>query len=140
MSDNPILQKYLRRNAGDGLTEGITEDAAEEPEAIAGCFGFLRGAREKAMCLELRKKNGHVLAINYSYISRFEYEPTTGIQLHTGGDIIKITGTNLNAVIGPQLRLFEAISRQKVPWISESDRTSRIEAGSDAVTVLAIEW
>jgi len=66
--------------------------------------------------------------------------PPWGILLHSGGDTIKITGTNLNAPVGPQMRLFEAICRHKVPWLSESDRTDRISGGPDAVVITAIEW
>ena len=140
MSDDTTLQKYLRRNRSESLSNGADEDGTQQAETVAGCFGFLRGARERAMCLELRRKSGQILAINYSYVSRFEYQPDVGILLHSSGDTIKITGTNLNAPVGSQLRLFEALCRHKVPWLSESDRTDRISAGPDTVIISAIEW
>jgi hypothetical protein len=140
MSDDTTLQKYLRRNRSESLSNGADEDGTEQAETVAGCFGFLRGARERAMCLELRRKSGQILAINYSYVSRFEYQPDVGILLHCSGDKIKITGTNLNATVGSQLRLFEALCRHKVPWLSESDRTERMSAGSNGVVITTIEW
>jgi len=140
MSDDTTLQKYLRRNRSESLSNGADEDGTEQAETVAGCFGFLRGARERAMCLELRRKSGQILAINYSYISRFEYQPDVGILLHSGSDTIKIAGTNLNAAIGPQMRLFDAICRHKVPWLSESDRAERLGAEKDAVIIMTIDW
>ncbi len=140
MSDDTTLQKYLRRNRSESLSNGADDQGMEQAETVAGCFGFLRGARERAMCLELRRKSGQILAINYSYVSRFEYQPDIGILLHSSGDTIKINGINLNAPIAPQVRLFEAICRHKVPWLSESDRTDRISAGPDTVIISTIEW
>ena len=56
----------------------------------------MRGVRDRAIMLELRRKNGNVLAIGYGWLERAEFDPSEGITLHLVGQKIRIKGRNLN--------------------------------------------
>lgn len=103
-------------------------------------FGWLRGIRERATMLELRKKSGDVMAIGYSWIERVEFNPTEGITLHVHGEKICIKGRNLNAEIRPEVRLFQGITRHRVAWIQEADRPSSLNGGERATIIEEIVW
>jgi hypothetical protein len=103
-------------------------------------FGWLRGMRERATMLELRKKSGDVMAIGYGWIERVEFNPTDGITLHVHGDKIQIKGRNLNAEIRPEVRLFQGITRHRVAWVQEADRTGGLKHSERATIVEEIVW
>jgi hypothetical protein len=118
-----ILDQYAKQSVQEARPEPLPDVMALEPDTTedAGCFGFLRGTRDSALMLELRKKDGSIMAISYSYIERLEFEPSEGITIHALGRTIRIHGTNLNAPIRPgsQTRLFEGITRHRVLWVAE---------------------
>ena len=103
-------------------------------------FGWLRGIREQAVMLELRKKSGDCLAIGYSWIERVEFNPTEGIALHVHGEKIRIKGRNLNAEVRPEVRLFQGIARHRVAWIQEADRPGSLKGSERATVVEEIVW
>jgi hypothetical protein len=119
MTDRP-LDKYLSRNSSDrdgGHTDSrITEEDATDD---LGCFGWLRGVRDRAVMLELRKKDGTIAAFSYAYLERADFDPSEGITLYVMGRTIRIKGRNLNGEARPQVRLFGGITRHRVPWIQE---------------------
>jgi len=140
MTDRPpdkLLDRYTKRSqAADAQNPALEADEAED----LGCFGWLRGVRDRSIMLELRKKDGHVLAVGYSWIERVELQPEAGITLHMSGHKIRIKGSGLNTDARPTVRLFDGIIRHRVPWIREADRTELLKAGDDAVTVESITW
>jgi hypothetical protein len=103
-------------------------------------FGWLRGLRERATMLELRKKSGDVMAIGYHWIERVEFNPTDGITLHVHGDKIRIKGRNLNAEIRPEVRLFDGIARHRVAWVQEADRHGGLKGGESSTIIEEIVW
>jgi hypothetical protein len=133
-----ILDKYGGRKAPDDdkTVEALDADAAED----LGGFGWLRGIRDRAWMLELRKKDGNILAVGYGWLERAEFDPSHGIKLHISGRVIQIKGRNLNAEARPQLRLFQGIARHRVPWVQEADEPASIEAGEEATVIDSIEW
>lgn len=138
MSDKSILHRYAPRvvdTAGNGLATRDA-DAADD----LGAFGWLRGVRDFARMLELRKKDGHILAVGYGYMDKAEFDPSEGITLSIGGQKIRIKGRNLNAEVRPTVRLFEGIARNRVPWIVEADRSVGLQAGDGDTVIDAIEW
>ena len=137
MSDR-LLERYTgRRSSTDAELEvGSEADGSEN----LGAFGWLRGPRERAVMLELRKKDGAIVAIAYGFIHRMEFNPGEGIILRCGQDAIRIKGRGLNAEIRPQIRLFQGITRHRVPWITEADQSALLLAGKDVVVVESIEW
>lgn len=112
-----------------------------DPEATEEhpCFGFLRGQRERAFALELRKKTGEALAIPYHLFESVRYAPATGIHLKAVGQEIAISGRNLNGG-NEQVSLFAAITRQRVVWIGELGRGELASVTSHPPTVEAIYW
>lgn len=106
---------------------------SEEAPADLGAFGWLRGRQERAMMLELRKKDGNVVALAYSWLERADFDPSVGVLLKFGVEKVKITGRNLNAEQRPGVRLFAGIVRHRVPWIQEADEPAAMGAGRGAV-------
>jgi hypothetical protein len=103
-------------------------------------FGWLRGIRDRATMLELRKKNGNILAVGYGWLEKAEFDPSQGITLHVGGQTIRITGRNLNTEVRPNVRLFEGITRHRVSWLREAGEAQQMEADPATPIVDAIEW
>jgi hypothetical protein len=136
MSDR-ILQKYVAR--GVEAPADARSENGEDAESF-GSFGFTRGVRDRAIALELRQKTGRILAVPYSFIGKFEFDPATGIVLHCGSQLIRIKGRNLNGEIRPNVRLFVGLTRFRVPWIQEAERAASMQAGKDGVVVDTIEW
>jgi hypothetical protein len=132
-----LLDKYTKRVPASDAPP--TEPESDEAENL-GCFGWLRGVRDRSIMLELRKKDGHVLAIGYSWLERVEFQPDEGITLHLPGRKVRIKGSGLNADSRPTVRLFDGIIRHRVPWIRESDRTELLQAENDSVTIESIAW
>lgn len=138
MSDSAVLQRYVtNRDSRLGI-------AAEHSEADAcddlGAFGWMRGIRDRAVSLELRRKDGSIVAIGYGWLERVAFDPSEGITLSAAGQRIRIRGRNLNAEVRPAVRLFEGIARHRVPWVREADRSVGLQAGDRDTVVDAIEW
>lgn len=112
MTDS-ILSKYTNRPTTE------PDDPQLETEDL-GSFGWLRGMRERATMLELRKKDGNITAIGYAWIEKIEFDPSHGITLHTLGQQIKIQGSNLNAELRTGVRLFHGLAQHKVTWVEET--------------------
>jgi hypothetical protein len=139
MSGKTTLQKYADR-LGDGAEAGAGSDA--EGTENLGAFSFLRGARERAEMLELRRKGGDIRAMGYSWLERVDFDPSAGLTLYFGsGQTIRIKGRNLNTVTRQQISLLGGILRHRVPLIVESDQSGvLLQADKSAVVVEAIEW
>ncbi|MFO0858351.1 MAG: hypothetical protein U0640_13465 [Phycisphaerales bacterium] len=136
MSDR-LLDKFTKQTR----TEVGAVDTHEGAEAEnLGCFGWLRGVRDRALMLELRKKDGHVLAIAYSWLERVEFQPDEGITLHLPGRKVRIKGSGLNQETGRPVRLFDGITRHRVPWIREADRGELLKSAGDNIVVESIQW
>lgn len=148
MSDSPLRQFVGETshvaNLGRGARErgpSIAGSLIEKEEtADLGAFGWLRGTRERAVMLELRKKDGAILAIGYNWLERIEFDPSDGITLVTAGQRIHIRGLNLNAAVRPSVRLFEGLTRHRVPWLRETAEPDRFNADNQATLIERIEW
>jgi hypothetical protein len=133
-----LLEKYASRGSSDGSE--LDGDAESGGAENLGAFGFLRGPRERSVMLELRKISGDIVAIAYSFIDRIEFDPSEGISIRCGRETIRIKGVGLNSEIRPNVRLFQAITRQRVPWIAESNQRATVQADKDSVVVETIQW
>lgn len=136
MSDS-LLQKYAPRTIEDSVDNSRTE--AEMLDDL-GVFGWLRGIRDRAIMLELRKKDGNVMAVGYAWLERAEFDPSVGITLHLVGKTIRIKGRNLNTELRPNVRLFQGIARHRVPWIQEADGPTTMDAQGKGTLIEKIEW
>ncbi len=131
-----ILDKYGARDTGANDNESQEEVVVDD----LGSFGFLRGSRERATMLELRRKDGGILAVAYGYMDKAEFDPSDGITLHLAGQQVRIKGRNLNVEVHPKVRLYEAICRHRVPWLREADEPELIAASERAAIIESIEW
>ncbi|GIK20364.1 MAG: hypothetical protein DYG94_11000 [Leptolyngbya sp. PLA3] len=138
MSDSAVLQRYVtNRDSRLGIaTDHAEADACDD----LGAFGWLRGIRDRAVMLELRRKDGSIVAIGYGWLERVAFDPSEGITLSAAGQKIRIKGRNLNAEIRPAVRLFEGIARHRVSWVREADRTIGLQAGDRETVIDSIEW
>ena len=68
-----------------------------------------------------------------------DFDPSEGITLHFGGETVKITGRNLNAEIRPNVRLFAAIVRHRVPWIQQADGATAMAAPKGSLVIEGIK-
>jgi hypothetical protein len=132
-----ILKKYADQAADQSGERARPEDI--EVTDDLGSFGWMRGVRDRAVMLELRKKDGNIMAIGYAWLEKIEFDPSDGITLHTAGHPIKIRGRNLNTDLGNNVRLFEAMTRHRVSWIQEMGKTAAFKALKGATMVEEIE-
>ncbi|QDV90564.1 hypothetical protein RAS2_16440 [Phycisphaerae bacterium RAS2] len=137
MTDIKLLDKFMHRIHAESANENNAESESEIDDL--GVFGFLRGSRERATMLELRKRDGHVLAVGYGMFE-VEFNPSEGIALHFADRKITIKGCNLNAEAKPNIKLFEAICRHRVPWLREASEPERLSACDGETLIEAIEW
>lgn len=141
MSDS-LLKRYVARPAEEAPDvrrstqhgPSADQDAADD----FGAFGFLRGVRDRAIMLELRLKDGSITAIGYGYLEKAEYDPSEGIVLHVLGQKYCLKGRNLNTEVRPTIRLFEGITRHKVPWVCEADHRQSMTASDNDTVIDAI--
>ena len=133
-----ILSQLAARSAPSPRVELETDD---EPGAIDHCsaFGCLRGVRERAIMLELRRRNGATTALGYAWLERIDFDPSTGIVLRFASGKVMIRGRYLNAEIRPQLGLLDGLLRHRIVWIQEADEPSVLRAERLATVVERIE-
>jgi hypothetical protein len=137
MSDE-VLRKYISRNgAPGGDPDGDTD--AEGAEDL-GAFGWMRSQRDRCTMIELRKKDGSIVAIGYGWIERVEFDPSEGITLHAHGKKLRIRGRNLNGEARPHMRLFQGLTCHRVPWVQEAGQSLALIADKQAPVVESIEW
>ena len=135
--DKSFLEKYALRPE-DAPDDGRAEDA--DPVVDLGPFGWLRNSRGRCPMLELRRRTGNILVVAYAWIDHIDYDPSVGISLSHMGRKLLITGRNLNTELRPNVRLFQGLTRPRVPWIREASlgETMRISEGSCLVE--SIDW
>lgn len=135
MSDK-LLERYTGQRR-DGQAEPDQEAEATDD---LGSHGWLRGTRDRAMMIELRKKTGDILALPYAWLERAEFNPSEGITLYFGGRKVVIKGQHLNGSPGSKTPLFHGIARHRVPWIQEADQSTRVSAQRNATIAESIVW
>lgn len=131
-----VLDKYASRVLDERSRDGNEGEAAEDQ----GCFGLLRGIKDRAVSIELRKKTGSVLALGYGWIEELEFDPSGIITLHTARRKVHIKGQNLGNTASADVSLFSSICRQRVPWIQEVNRAALLQGPGTLPVVEAIEW
>jgi hypothetical protein len=136
MSDSSIVSRIANRSS----LEARLGESEDELCDNLGCFGWLRGVRERSLMLELRRKSGFILAIGYAWIERVEFDPAEGITVYAAGQRIRIRGTNLNGSPDRRQRLFEGLARHCVPWIQEVTEAQLFEWPAAACLVESIQW
>lgn len=140
MIDRP-LDKYLTRKGGEsGHDTDHDASAGDDAADDLGSFGWLRGVRDRALMLELRKKDGTIAALPYAYIERADFDPSHGITLYVMGKQVRIKGRNLNGEIRPHVHLFNGITRHRVPWLRQANGNAAGIASDNDTVIESIEW
>lgn len=129
-----VLQQFTGRPAND--RENLEESATLTDDY--GAFALLRGVRDFARFLQIRKKDGDSIAIGYAWLERVETSPDC-ITLCFTGQKVKIIGRNLDAEIRPNVRLIDAVLRHRCPWIQEADAVTATLADKQALVIERIE-
>ncbi len=139
MSDN-VLERFARHIPKP--SDLANRDAEPETEGLDdyGAFGWLRGIRDRAHMLEFRRKDGNIRAFGYSWLHQAEFDPSLSIVLSFGTFQIKLIGRNLNAEVRPNVRLFQGITRQRVPFVQEADEATIMRAKDSETVIERIEW
>lgn len=119
------------RQNGSG---GLPPDEGDE-EFFAPFFGFLRGSKDRAQMFEIRYRTGKLEALTYSWLDHAIFDPSEGIVLHFSRKKVLLVGRNLNSEVRPNLRLFDAILRHRVPWIQEADDPTILSAPKGALVI-----
>ncbi|MEM7205336.1 MAG: hypothetical protein AAF628_34085 [Planctomycetota bacterium] len=132
--------EVLRRYATRLETEGPA--AVLEPDAIddLGCFGWLRGARERALFLELRKASGDSLAIACGLIETVAFDPSEGITITAGVTVARICGRNLAVELRPGIQLHQGLLRQRISWVQEAGESAATLAPEGECVVEQVAW
>lgn len=131
MSGEIVKRLIASRQNGAGA---LPPDEDDE-ESCAPSFGFLRGSKERAQMLEIRYRTGKLEAITYALLDHALFDPSEGIVLQFSRKKVRLTGRNLNAEVRPNLRLFDAILRHRVPWIQEADEPTALSAPKGALVI-----
>lgn len=95
-------------------------------------FAWLRGIKDRAVMLQLRRRTGDVVALGYAWIERVELDPSSCITIVHQGRRVEIRGRNLNAEVRPNIRLFDGITRQRVTWVQEAAQLAQEGSVSQA--------
>ncbi len=61
-----------------------------------------------------------------AWLDLASFDPSEGITLGFGGRKVTIRGRNLQAEVRPNVRLFQALVRQRVPWLQEADENRNL--------------
>lgn len=130
-----VLDRYIKVRP---QPEGNPDTETDQPDDF-GSFGWLRGVRDRALMLELRFRDGSVVAFGLAWLERAEFNPSEGIVLYFGGKRVRIIGRNLNAEARPNVRLFSGLVRHRVPWLQEADEPAALEAPPRATVIERME-
>ena len=133
-----LLDRYTRPSPPS--RERIETEYDTEPHDDHGAFGWLRGVRDRAIMLEIRRKDGQIKAFGYAWLQLAEYDPAGIITLSFPGSRVRLHGRNLNHAHGSGAKLFEGLLRHRVPYVQEADEHTHLTATATATIIERIEW
>lgn len=128
----PLAKALGARGSVTGRRPHFHEQMEDLPADDYVAFGWLRGIKDRAIMIQLRRRTGDILAVPYSWIEGVEFDPSSGIRLDYHGRCIEIRGSNLNAEVRPNIRLFDGITRQRVIWVQEA--TGSVQAAPTMIS------
>lgn len=139
MTSDNVLRPFTSKLAPPTVAAPVRSEPDVPQADDLGAFGWLRGVGDRALMLELRLKNGRIVAQGYAWLERVEFDPADGITLTFTGKTVRIIGHRLNTEVRPLVRLFDGLVRHRVPWIVETGRSAALGAASQGVVVERIE-
>jgi hypothetical protein len=138
MKDNSVLSQFTSRVAPVPPKNDSEPEPDTGGEENFGAFGWLRGIRDRAVMLEFRCRDGSVVALNYSWLERIDFD-SAAITLKFGGQSVRVVGRNLDAYARPNVRLLDLLCRHRVLWVQESDLPGLRRADRNATVIEHIE-
>jgi hypothetical protein len=127
--------RYDNREPGSNV---IPLSSAEAHNDLGPC-GLLRGLQDRSLMLELRMRDGRILACGYTWLDNAAFVPWEGITLCFARQRIRITGQNLDAEIRPGVRLFDALLRHRVVWLREADAPCNAATGEVVIERIDVD-
>lgn len=97
------------------------KEPEEESEEDFGSFGYLRGIKERSIMLEFRFLNGNTEAMPYHSLERLVYNPSEGLLLQFHDGKIRLKGQKFNTVQSNGIVFLQALLRNRITWVQESD-------------------
>lgn len=133
MSDS-VLKKYAGHRGPLAAREEVF-DSGEDVADDLGCYGWLRGMRERSPMLEFRLRDGRTIAYDYALLRKVVFDPSEGITLKFEEEAVRIEGRNLALEATPGIQLLRGLHNHRVPWVRELGEAELLAAG-DRVTVI----
>ena len=141
MRDVPNRSRAAARSVPDaGAGNGQNHD---EEEDACGCFGYLRGVRDRALAVEFRLRTGNSEWLPYSCLVAWRFNPSVGLLLKFAADVttlVLIRGSNLDALVNDSMNLTDrGIQRHRITYVREMDEDELRRAGSREPTIDGID-
>lgn len=102
----------------------------EQTEEEGKYFGYDRQENGRALMFELRTRDGRRSALPYSYMTRADFSPDTGIEIFVSSVMITIKGRGLEAI-------FTYLLQNRLTWIRED--SAGFDTEDEAVFVESLE-
>ncbi len=138
MSDS-VLQRYTNPRTPLAPRGELAEEGDGSTDDL-GCYGWLRGMRERSPMLEFRRKDGRSIAYDYALLRKVEFDPSEGITLHFDGEIVRIEGRNLDDEPNPGIQLLRGIHSHRVPWIREMGESELVGTPEHSMVIERFEF
>lgn len=108
------------------------EPADDDEVVVQNAYALARGVRPVAM-LELRRVTGNVVALDYGWLSRAEFDPSRGVELRFERTVVRLAGQHLRP-------LFDGLVRKRVLWVQEAEPLAAADrpAGETVVTAVVV--
>ncbi|MFN4254404.1 MAG: hypothetical protein ACK4Q5_05320 [Saprospiraceae bacterium] len=94
-------------------------------------YGIEPQPNANALMLELRYRDGKRLGLPYSYLTKVDFDPNVGIEIHISSVMLLIKGRGLEEI-------FNYLMQQRVMWIRE-DSTGMDTEDDASVFVESVE-
>lgn len=131
--DDDVLRRFQTQ-----FGRSSSDHEEDRDELDLGCFGWMRGMRERSVMLELRKRTGHLIAVPYGFIDLIEFEPSHGIVVTAGRTRVELAGHGFSRETRPGVSLLAGIINSRVSWVREAGSLPLSTLG--ACIVDRIDW
>ena len=116
-----------------------TDFQESEEEDLEGVFGLLRGIKERATMLEFRFKTGDSAALNYGWLEKIEFNPSSGIRLHFGTTVVRLRGRGLNQQVRQNVTLLSGLLQHRISWVKEASQHDSANVTNHVPLITSIE-
>lgn len=141
MTDND--KRHQDRLRGSGSGQGAAPPGEDLDVGNCSGFGYLRGIREKADCLEVRFKSGNSTWLPYNWFGSWKFDRSHGLLLKFSGDVVYlvlVTGSNLDRpLVDTTTNLTTSgLQRRRIVWMREMSDDEIRQVGESGPTIDSI--